>query len=324
MSVEKQENNTLFSIGIPAFKSAFLKQCIESVLNQTYPYFELIIINDCSPHPVDEIIHKFTDARIRYFKNDINIGSENVVDNWNKCVEHARGEFIVLMGDDDVMELTYLEEFLALIDRFPNLDVYHCRSKIIDGKGEALGLTSSWPEYEHVYDSIWHRLNEHRQQFISDFLYRTESLKRRGGFYKLPLAWGSDDISAYLACGNKGIAHTNNPVFQYRHHGTSISSTGSGELKMDAVLSQHIWFKNFLKTEPIDAVDKIQHKVLLKSINKLMQKKKTRVITESLSIGFFKGLLKWFKMRKKYQYSTIEFGYSVFECFKAKIVKSKF
>ena len=50
-----------YTIAIPAYKSDFLKECIESILNQTFQDFELIIIDDASPYPIREIISQFND-----------------------------------------------------------------------------------------------------------------------------------------------------------------------------------------------------------------------------------------------------------------------
>ncbi|MGZ3810617.1 MAG: glycosyltransferase family 2 protein, partial [Mucilaginibacter sp.] len=69
----------LFTIAIPAYKSQFLEECIASILGQTCTDFELIIVNDCSPQPVEEIVNKFIDPRIHYSKNEVNIGAENLV-----------------------------------------------------------------------------------------------------------------------------------------------------------------------------------------------------------------------------------------------------
>ncbi|MEJ0106415.1 MAG: glycosyltransferase [Bacteroidota bacterium] len=162
---------------------------------------------------LEEIVQSFNDDRIIYFYNDQNTGAENVVDNWNKCLEKAKGDFFVLMGDDDQMESSYLEEFALLIEAYPELDIYHCRTRIIDENSQKIDLTSSWPEYESIYDNILHRFEYGRLQFISDFVYRTLALRKNGGFYKLPLAWGSDDISAFIAIGDKGIAHNNKTLF---------------------------------------------------------------------------------------------------------------
>ncbi|TFF38790.1 glycosyltransferase family 2 protein [Mucilaginibacter psychrotolerans] len=314
----------MFSIAIPAYKSDYLYDCIQSILNQSYADFELIIVNDCSPEPVDEIVAKFTDSRIRYFKNETNIGGKNLVDNWNNCLNMATREFFVMMGDDDKLDPDFFTEFAALIAKYPNLDVYHCRSRIINSQGEFIGLSPSCPEFESVYDNIWHRLNGHRLQFISDFVYRTASLKQTGGYFKLPYAWGSDEISAFIACGQKGIAHTNKPVFQYRKHATSISSSGSQLIKMDAVMAQSAWYDAFLKLQPINIDDQIQYQVLKKTIKKLMQKKKTVVLTNALEGGITKNFFRWFTKRNQYGYSVFELGYAAIESIKRNIAKSRF
>src|SRR5690606_42120426 len=88
-----------FSICIPAYKSRFLQECIQSILRQTLDNLELIILNDCSPEPVEEIVFQFEDSRINYVKNSSNVGSLNLVDNWNKCLSLAQGEYIMIMGD---------------------------------------------------------------------------------------------------------------------------------------------------------------------------------------------------------------------------------
>ena len=53
-----------YTIAIPAYKSDFLKECIESILNQTFQDFELIIIDDASPYPIREIISQFNGRQL--------------------------------------------------------------------------------------------------------------------------------------------------------------------------------------------------------------------------------------------------------------------
>ncbi|PTQ99331.1 glycosyl transferase family 2 [Mucilaginibacter yixingensis] len=313
----------MFSIALPAYKSKFLKECISSILAQTYTDFELIIVNDCSPEPIDEIVSQFSDPRIKYFINETNIGGKNLVDNWNNCLDKASREFFVMMGDDDRMDTIFLEEFARLIDQHPDLDVYHCRCKILNEHSEFTGFSPSCPDFESVYDNIWHRLNGHRLQFVSDFLYRTEPLKQRGGYYKLPLAWGSDDITAYTAMGQKGVAHINKAIFQYRSHSTSISSSGSQLLKMDAVMGQAAWYINFLETIPANPDDIIQRQVLIKSIKKLIQKKKLVVLINSMQANLTGAFFKWLKVRNQYQFSVVELVYAALESIKKSKSKSK-
>ena len=99
-----------FSITIPAFKARFLKECIESILVQTYDNYELIIVNDASPEDLDSIVSSFEDSRIRYYKNEIGFGGYNVVLNWNKCLDYCTGDYMICMGDDDKLLPCCLEE----------------------------------------------------------------------------------------------------------------------------------------------------------------------------------------------------------------------
>ena len=121
-----------YSVLIPAFKSTFLRECIESVLAQSINDFEVVVLNDNSPEPIDEIINTFSDKRILYYRNEKNIGAYNVVDNWNRLLELSHGEFVLCMGDDDMLAPNCLEEYSNIICKYPNLDIYHARSFIIN------------------------------------------------------------------------------------------------------------------------------------------------------------------------------------------------
>lgn len=295
-----------FSICIPAYKSKYLQECIHSILGQSEENFELIILNDCSPEPVEEITSRIQDKRIRYYKNDKNVGAVNLVENWNKCLSLARGEFIVIMGDDDLLEPFYLKEFSGIITAYPGLEVYHCRSKIINDEGKPIMLSPSCPSYERVYDSIWHRLNQLRSNYISDYMYRTSSLKERGGFYFLPLAWGSDDITAFIASAEKGIAHSNKPVFNYRSNRLSITSTGNDLEKMNANLNYAAWLRGFLQQKPMDTEDWIVYRHLLAHQNRYMQQRKIFTMTKSMLTNPLEKSRLWIKHRKKYGLSMGE------------------
>lgn len=305
-----------FSICIPAYKAKFLRDCIDSILNQSLKNFELIILNDLSPEPVEEIVKSYADVRIRYFKNSKNVGALNLVDNWNKCLEIATGEFIVIMGDDDKLEPNYLEEFENLIVSYPTLDVYHCRSKIIDDNGGDIILTPALPNFESIYDNIWHRITERRLQYISDFLYRTETLRKNGGFYNIPLAWGSDDISSYIACGDKGIAHTNLPVFNYRSNGLSISSTGNIYDKVVAYDIYTKWIDSFLQNPPKDRSDLVIYNDLKRNYIKYLRKKQINMISSQLKKNPLKRGMQFLLNKRKIRLSYKEIFYKIIVNFK--------
>lgn len=239
-----------FSITIPAYKGRFLDEAIRSVLSQTYHDWELIIVDDCSPEKLKVIVEPYlSDTRIRYFRNEKNCGADKVVDNWNICLSYCSGEYVICIGDDDCLTSCCLQEYKNLIEKYPNLNVYHGRAEIIDVNSCKIGEQEKRPEWESALSLTWNRWAAREMQFIGDFCYRVEHLRECGGYYWLPLAWGSDDITAVRAAKENGIANTLNFCFKYRVNDYSITSSGNAGKKMDATSASYLWFVDFIDSE---------------------------------------------------------------------------
>lgn len=223
----RKMSNIKFSILIPAYKRTFLKACIDSILAQSYRNFEIIIVNDASPQDLDAVISKYKDDRIIYHKNEVGFGAMHVVGNWNKCLEYATGDYTICMGDDDKLLPNCLDEYKKVICSYPNLDIYHGMAMMIDENDTIVDVQAPRPVLESIYSIMYYRWFKKRRQFIGDWLFNTKALKEKGGFTDLPYAWESDDCSSYLACGNKGVANTQVPVFLYRVSSQTISSNTS-------------------------------------------------------------------------------------------------
>lgn len=299
-----------YTISIPAYKSTFLNECIDSVLCQTYNDFELIILNDASPENIDDIISKYNDSRIRYYKNKFNVGAVDVVDNWNKCLEYAKGNYIICMGDDDKLAPNCLEEYNKLIDKYPNLDIYHARTLMIDENSNICDIQEDRPDFESVYSLIWHRTFKNRIQFIGDFLYRVVSLRNVGGFYKIPLAWESDYISSFVAASTFGIANLHEPTFYYRRNSQSITNSNTTRLKMEDTLKYKEWLYLFLEKEPINEIDKYYRILLKKDAGNRILHNEIFMISYDLSISYMKGFIYWIKRIKRFNISYQQFFYS--------------
>lgn len=278
----------LFSVLIPAYKISYLEQAINSVLRQNYKDFELIIVDDASPENLTQVISKFNDCRIKYYRNDKNFGALNVVDNWNKCLFYATGDYVLCMGDDDILCENCLEEYKKLIDKYPSLNVFHGRTEIINENSKFVRLTEARPEYESVYSLIWHRWRN-RSQYIGDLLFKKDSLVAKGGFYKLPLAWGSDDVTSYMMALDYGIANTQVPVFQYRQSNYTITNSGNVYSKLDAIQLEKKWIASFLENNnPTDELDIKYKNILLNDIPRVFNKKKIIVaLSEHLQFNSF-------------------------------------
>lgn len=106
--------NDLVSIVMPSYNTGrFIKETIQSVLNQTYENWELIIVDDCSTDNTDKVIQPFLiDRRIRYLKNKKNSGAAV---SRNRALKAAKGKWIAFLDSDDLWEQDKLEEQIAFM-----------------------------------------------------------------------------------------------------------------------------------------------------------------------------------------------------------------
>lgn len=298
------KNHIKFSVTVPAYKAKYLEECIRSVLAQTYKEFELIIVNDNSPQDLDSIVRNIHDNRIQYYKNEKGFGAEHVVGNWNKCLEYASGDFLICMGDDDKLLPNCLEDYVTIINKYPSLDIYHSRTQIIDSDSDIIDLQEARPEFESAYSMLFHRLKKLRVQYIGDFLFRTSRLREIGGFYNLPYACCSDDISALICVANKGIANTLMPGFQYRDNNQTISRTQNLQGAIFSYDKAFKWYKDFLTVEPTDRLDKQYRRILqTKMLDRFRFDRISYLIVKDIAQG---GIASFFYWKKNH----IDFGFS--------------
>ena len=140
-SIEREAG--LVSIIMPSYNTAsFIKETIQSVLNQTYSKWELIIVDDCSTDNTDEVLEYIKDSRIRYFKNDKNLGAAV---SRNKALREARGQWIAYLDSDDL----WMPEKLEKQIRFMEANGYafsYTNYEEIDVDGNKTGVKVSGPK----------------------------------------------------------------------------------------------------------------------------------------------------------------------------------
>ena len=291
-----------FTIAIPAFKVKFLPETIDSCLAQTFQDFELLIVDDASPEKLGSIVSQFKDSRIRYYKNEKNCGAINVVDNWNKCLEYALGEYIICMGDDDRLLPECLCLYNDLISKYPNLNVFHAWTQIIDDKSQVFELQESRPEWESALSALYHRW----KQYIGDYCFRVSALRAEGGFFKLPLAWGSDDVTVFRAGIGNGIANTQQFGFQYRKNPYTITNSGNQHFKAKAHVLEWQWFTNRLKTiDCQDSQELLFKSFLLRDIDSHYRQKIKEMLEEDLKNNFL-HLKYWLRNAALFKFSKLE------------------
>lgn len=113
----------LISVLTPIYNTSpvHLRECIESVLAQTFPDFEFIILNDSPENTeLDKIVKSYTDSRIRYVKNDCNIG---ISASRNKLIRLSRGKYLAILDHDDIAYPTRLACQVNFLNSHPHIDV---------------------------------------------------------------------------------------------------------------------------------------------------------------------------------------------------------
>lgn len=112
----------------------FVAEAIHSVLAQTYPHFELIIVNDCSPDKSVEICQGFIDERIRIVHHHENRGLAGAR---NTGVRHACGEYVAFLDSDDTWHPDKLKEHVKHLDQHADVGLSFSRSAFMDEDGQA-------------------------------------------------------------------------------------------------------------------------------------------------------------------------------------------
>lgn len=302
-------SKVLFSILIPAYKTTYLRECLKSILEQSYPGYEIIVVDDCSPNDIKGVVDEMASDKIKYFRNERNCGAVDVVDNWNRCLNYATGDFSICIGDDDEFPVNALEEYAKKIAAYPAVDVFHAKTVLIDEKGEKKYIVNTRKEYESCIAFIRHRIDGDLQ-FVGDFCYRTEKLKAKGGFVKFPLAWGSDDVTAYMMAKEYGVVNLEIPSFYYRVNEYSISSTGNIEIKIKAIERQRKWLRDFVSSLLCNEIpDKLSQQYVLKHLDANLDNKISGLISDDVCVNKMR-ILYWLKKKSQYRLnkSTIIYG----------------
>lgn len=249
-------NNPYISVAIPAFKGKYLKDAIQSVLDQDYPYFELIIVNDHSPENLDIIINTFHDNRIRYYKNSHNLGKKSIALNWNLCLDYARYSYFTLLCDDDLMDPSFLFEMINLSRNYPQCSIFKSGT-IRFGKGRYIE-SEDFPIKENYAGFLNNKIEGKRSYTIPEFFFKTEVIKKCGGYVPFPMGFYSDSASILNIIKESGYIVTSpKKLIRFRLSEEHISSDHNYCYeKAKAAICYYNWSKNRLNKSQLKKLKK--------------------------------------------------------------------
>ena len=133
----------LVSIIMPSYNTApYIKETIQSVLDQTYTNWELIIVDDCSTDNTEEVLATINDSRIRYFKNEKNSGAAV---SRNKALRAAKGQWIAFLDSDDLWMSEKLEKQINFMKK-NGYSFSYTNYEEIDVDGNKTGIKITGPK----------------------------------------------------------------------------------------------------------------------------------------------------------------------------------
>jgi glycosyltransferase involved in cell wall biosynthesis len=225
----------IFDVMLPYYGDVSLMQAaVRSVLAQTHTDWRLTVVDDGQEPGVPEWFATLGDERVRYQRNEYNLG---VTKNYQKCIELAEFDYMIMMGTDDIMLPNYLATLESVLKDYPGVAMIQPGVEIINSVGEVTNTLA---------DGVKRRL--YAPKISSRELMGGEelatSLLRGCWFYFPSICWRTDairkvnfredlDIIQDLALVidliqlGENMAVDATVCFQYRRHTVSVSAAGA-------------------------------------------------------------------------------------------------
>jgi len=243
------------SIGVPVYNGErYLRAALDSLLDQTFTDFEIVISDNCSTDSTAAICAEYAarDPRVRYLRTAENQGA---VENFNRLVGFARGKYFKWAAHDDAIAPTYLERCVPLLESDPSVVMAHSLTQLIDQFSTPIAIPEDGrgyivDEHQHIvrvgYDSPERKLGSPRADerfaaIIRDTnwvyeifgLFRLDPLKRTG---LMEAFYGGDKLLLAQIVTMGRIAMVPEPLFLNRRHAeqsTNLSDVAEQEAWID-------------------------------------------------------------------------------------------
>ena len=211
-------HNPLISVIFPVYNAEkFIKESIESILNQTYKNFEFIIINDGSKDNSAEIIKSYKDQRIRYYEQK----NQGLAKTLNVGLSYAKGKYIARQDNDDISFPNRFEKQISYLEQNQQIAVLGSWAKIIDENGiftNRFHHHSTSPlnlKFELVFDN----------PFVHSSIMARKDIIEKTGMYHLDNDYFEDYNLWSRISYHYQIANINEELLLYREVNTGMSKT---------------------------------------------------------------------------------------------------
>lgn len=212
-----------FSIVLPVRNGGkHVKECVASILQQSYRDFNLLILENCSTDGTFEWLQSLDDDRIKIFPAGHLLMLE---DNWSRISDIETNEFITVIGHDDLLDPHYLEVMSALIEKHPTATLYQSHFRFIDTNGDFLRHCLPMCEVQKVHEFVGKQFTRTRDSMGTGYMMRRKDFETVGGFSRYPnLVFGDYELWVKLTALGY-LATAPSECFSYREHASASAAT---------------------------------------------------------------------------------------------------
>ncbi|WGK63796.1 glycosyltransferase [Croceiramulus getboli] len=207
----------MLAIVIPYYKPNFFEDCLKSLASQSCKEFKVYIGDDNSPNDPKPVINKYREVLdIHYRRYQDNLGEQDLVRHWSRCIELIGSEqWIMVLCDDDVLDYNVVESFYDHVKRIDamNINVVRFASQEINHKGEIISKRFVHEEILAYSDVFFNRFFNHFRSSLSEHIFR-KSIYEKKGFRNIQMAWYADDL-AWLEFSCFGCIYSINEASVY-------------------------------------------------------------------------------------------------------------
>lgn len=214
-----------YTIFLPVHNGGkYLRLCVESILAQSYQYFDLVILENKSTDGSDEWLQRLVqqDSRVKVIPSDKSLSIE---ENWERILSIPKNEFMTTIGHDDLLDPDFLEVINKTIQEEPEANLYLTHFRLINHEGELIRHCAPMPKYETAADFLAARMAEIRDSFGTGYVIRSESYDRVGGIPAYPNLLFADDALWLKLIGSSVKVTSPQVCFSYRLHAGSTSGS---------------------------------------------------------------------------------------------------
>ncbi|MBD2778481.1 glycosyltransferase family 2 protein [Iningainema tapete] len=216
------------SVIIPAYNAmTYLPKTLESVLQQTFTDFEVLIINDGSSDNIVQWAEQIVDSRVKLISQE----NQRLAAARNTGIAHAQGEYIAFLDADDLWEPTKLEKQVRCLEEHPKVGLVHSWTLLVDSEGKVTGKVLK----SQIEGDAWQQIVQKNTVVVSSVIVRSSCLETVGVFDR-DLHYCEDYDMWIRLASRYPFAVVKEPLTRYRLHPGTLSTHCQGVLQSFRIL----------------------------------------------------------------------------------------